>query len=79
MSLTSTPATIKPRANIIEHYLATLTPAERNDALEYLRNPKMYEHQALADALSDELGYDVSETTVRRWRRKHARDAQNGA
>ena len=71
MSLTSTPATIKPRANIIEHYLATLTHAERNDALEYLRNPNMYEHQALAEALSDELGYYVSEATVRRWRRKH--------
>ena len=71
MSLTSTPATIKPRANIIEHYLATLTPAEREDALEYLRNPSMYEHQAVADALSDELGYYVSEATVRRWRRKH--------
>ena len=72
MSLTSTPATIKPRANIIEHYLATLTPTERNDALEYLRNPSMYEHQAVADALTDELGYYVSEATVRRWRRKHA-------
>ena len=70
MSLTTTPAT-KPRANIIEHYLATLTPTERNDALEYLHNPNMYEHQALADALSTELGYSVSETTVRRWRRKH--------
>ena len=70
MSLTTTPAT-KPRANIIEHYLATLTPTERNNALEYLRNPKMYEHQAVADALSDELGYDVSEATVRRWRRKY--------
>jgi hypothetical protein len=72
MSLTSTPATIKPRSNIIEHYLASLTPAERDDALGYLRNPDMYEHQALADALSDELGYDVSEAAVRRWRRKHA-------
>ena len=71
MSLTTTPAT-KPRANIINNYLATLTPAERNDALEYLSNPKMYEHQAVADALSDELGYYVSEATVRRWRRKHA-------
>ena len=71
MSLTTTPAT-NPRANIIEHYLATLTPTERNDALGYLRNPKMYEHQAVADALSDELGYYVSEATVRRWRRKHA-------
>ena len=71
MSLTTTPATIKPRANIIEHYLASLTPTERNDALEYLRNPNMYEHQALADALTDELGYYVSEATVRRWRRKH--------
>ena len=71
MSLTTTPATIKPRANIIEHYLASLSPAERDDALGYLRNPNMYEHQALADALSDELGYDVSESTVRRWRRKH--------
>ena len=70
MSLTTTPTT-KPRANIIEHYLATLSPAERNDALEYLRNPKMYEHQALADALSVELGYYVSEATVRRWRRKY--------
>ena len=70
MSLTTTP-NVKPRANIIEHYLATLTPAERNNALEYLRNPNMYEHQALADALSDELGYYVSEATVRRWRRKH--------
>ena len=70
MSLTTTPTT-KPRANIIEHYLASLSPSERNDALEYLRNPKMYEHQALADALSDELGYYVSEATVRRWRRKH--------
>ena len=70
MSLTTTP-TIKPRANIIEHYLAALTPAEREDALEYLRNPNMYEHQALADALTDELGYYVSEATVRRWRRKH--------
>ena len=70
MSLTTTPAT-KPRANIIEHYLATLAPAERNDALEYLRNPNMYEHQAVADALSDELGYSVSEASVRRWRRKH--------
>ena len=71
MSLTTTPATIKPRANIIEHYLETLTPAERNDALGYLRNPNMYEHQAVADALTDELGYYVSEATVRRWRRKH--------
>ena len=71
MSLTTTP-NVKPRANIIEHYLATLTPAERNNALEYLRNPNMYEHQALAEALSDELGYYVSEATVRRWRRKHA-------
>ena len=70
MSLTTTPKT-KPRANIIEHYLATLTPAEREDALEYLRNPDMYEHQAVADALTDELGYYVSEATVRRWRRKH--------
>ena len=70
MSLTTTPAT-KPRANIIEHYLATLTPTERNNALEYLHNPNMYEHQALADALTDELGYYVSEATVRRWRRKH--------
>ena len=70
MSLTTTP-TIKPRANIIEHYLATLTPAERNDALEYLRNPNMYEHQAVADALTDELGYYVSEAAVRRWRRKY--------
>lgn len=70
MSLATTPTT-KPRANIIENYLATLTPAERNNALEYLRNPNMYEHQALADALSVELGYSVSETTVRRWRRKH--------
>ena len=71
MSLTTTPAT-KPRSNIIEHYLATLTPTERDNALEYLRNPKMYEHQAVADALSDELGYYVSEAAVRRWRRKHA-------
>ena len=70
MSLTTIPAT-KPRANIINNYLATLTPAERNDALEYLRNPSMYEHQALADALTDELGYYVSEATVRRWRRKY--------
>ena len=70
MSLTSTPTT-KPRTNIINHYLASLTPAERNDALGYLRNPKMYEHQAVADALSDELGYYVSEASVRRWRRKH--------
>ena len=72
MSLTVAPATIKPRANIIEHYLASLSPAEREDALGYLRNPDMYEHQALAEALSDELGYYVSEATVRRWRRKHA-------
>ena len=71
MALTVAPATIKPRANIIEHYLASLSPAEREDALEYLRNPNMYEHQALADALTDELGYYVSEATVRRWRRKH--------
>ena len=70
MSLTTTPAT-KPRANIINNYLATLTPTERDDALGYLRNPKMYEHQAVADALSDELGYYVSEAAVRRWRRKH--------
>ena len=70
MSLTATPTT-KPRANIIDHYLASLTPAERNNALEYLHNPNMYEHQAVADALSDELGYYVSEATVRRWRRKH--------
>ena len=72
MALTVAPATIKPRANIIEHYLASLSPAEREDALGYLRNPDMYEHQALAEALSDELGYYVSEATVRRWRRKHA-------
>ena len=70
MSLTTTP-NVKPRANIINNYLATLTPAERNDALGYLHNPDMYEHQAVADALSDELGYYVSEATVRRWRRKH--------
>ena len=71
MSLTTTP-TIKPRTNIINNYLATLTPTERNNALEYLHNPNMYEHQKLAEALSDELGYYVSEATVRRWRRKHA-------
>ena len=71
MSLTTTP-NVKPRANIINNYLATLTPAERNNALGYLRNPNMYEHQAVADALTDELGYYVSEASVRRWRRKHA-------
>ena len=54
MALTVAPATIKPRANIIEHYLASLSPAEREDALGYLRNPNMYEHQALAESLSDE-------------------------
>ena len=70
MSLTTTPAT-PYRTRIIETWLKTLPKAERDDALEYLRNPKMYEHQALADALSDELGYYVSEATVRRWRRKH--------
>ena len=70
MSLTTTP-NVKPRTNIINNYLATLTPTERDDALEYLRNPKMYEHQAVADALSDELGYYVSEAAVRRWRRKY--------
>ena len=70
MSLTTTPKT-KPRSNIIEHYLASLSPDEREDALGYLRNPDMYEHQALADALSVELGYYVSEATVRRWRRKY--------
>ena len=69
MSLTTTPT--KPRTSIINNYLATLTPAERDDARGYLRNPKMYEHQAVADALSDELGYYVSEAAVRRWRRKH--------
>ena len=78
MSLTTTPTT-KPRSNIIEHYLASLSPSERDDALEYLHNPDMYVHQALADALSDELGYYVSEAAVRRWRRKYARGAQNGA
>ena len=71
MSLSVTAPATKPRANIINNYLATLTPTERNNALEYLRNPNMYEHQAVADALSDELGYYVSEATVRRWRRKH--------
>lgn len=70
MPLTTTPTT-KPRTKIIEHYLASLSPTERDDALGYLRNPEMYEHQALADALSVELGYDVSETTVRRWRKKN--------
>ena len=71
MSLSVTAPATKPRANIINNYLATLTPTERNNALEYLRNPNMYEHQAVADALTDELGYYVSEAAVRRWRRKY--------
>ena len=70
MSLTTTPKT-KPRANIIEHYLATLSPDERDDALGYLRNPDMYSHVDLADALSREIGHEVSEASVRRWRRKY--------
>ena len=71
MSLTTTPAT-PYRTRIIETWLKTLPKAERDDALEYLRNPDMYAHVDLADALSDELGYYVSEASVRRWRRKHA-------
>ena len=69
MSLTTTP--IKPRTNIIATWLNSLTKAEREDALTYLRNPDMYSHVDLADALSDELGYYVSEAAVRRWRRKY--------
>lgn len=61
----------KTRINIIATWLDTLGRAEREDALGYLTRPDVYGHQALADALSDELGYDVSEATVRRWRRKH--------
>ena len=71
MSLTSTPTT-PYRARIIETWLKTLTKAERDDALEYLRNPNMYAHTDLADALSREIGHDVSEASVRRWRRKYA-------
>ena len=70
MSLTTTPAT-PYRTRIIETWLKTLTKAERNDALEYLRNPNMYAHVDLADALSKEIGHDVSEASVRRWRRKY--------
>ena len=69
MSLTTTP--IKPRTNIIATWLNSLTKAEREDALTYLRNPDMYSHVDLADALSREIGHDVSEASVRRWRRKH--------
>ncbi len=69
MSLTSTP--IKPRTNIIATWLNSLSKAERDDALGYLTNPDMYAHVDLADALSRELGYEVSEAAVRRWRRKH--------
>ena len=70
MSLTSTPAT-PYRTRIIETWLKTLPKAERDDALGYLRNPDMYSHVDLADALSKEIGHDVSEASVRRWRRKH--------
>ena len=70
MSLTTTPAT-PYRTRIIETWLKTLSKAERDDALGYLRNPNMYEHQAVADALTVELGYYVSEAAVRRWRRKY--------
>ena len=69
MSLTSTP--IKPRTNIIATWLNGLSKAERDDALTYLRNPDMYSHVDLADALSREIGYEVSEASVRRCRRKH--------
>ena len=71
MSLTTTPAT-PYRTRIIETWLKTLTKAEREDALEYLRNPDMYTHTDLARALSREIGHDVSEASVRRWRRKYA-------
>ena len=70
MSLTTTPAT-PYRTRIIETWLKTLTKAEREDALTYLRNPNMYSHVDLADALSKEIGHEVSEASVRRWRRKH--------
>ena len=70
MSLTSTPAT-PYRTRIIETWLKTLPKAERDDALSYLRNHGMYAHVDLADALSKEIGHDVSEASVRRWRRKH--------
>ena len=70
MSLTNTPAT-PYRTRIIETWLKTLPKTERNDALEYLRNPNMYAHVDLADALSKEIGHEVSEASVRRWRRKH--------
>ena len=56
MSLTTTPAT-PYRTRIIETWLKTLSKAERDDALGYLRNPDMYSHVDLADALSRELGY----------------------
>lgn len=70
MSLTTTPAT-PYRTRIIETWLKTLSKAERDDALGYLRNHDMYAHVDLADALSKEIGHDVSEASVRRWRRKH--------
>ena len=70
MSLTTTPAT-PYRTRIIETWLKTLSKAERDDALGYLRNPGMYAHVDLADALSKEIGHEVSESSVRRWRRKH--------
>ena len=70
MSLTTTPAT-PYRTRIIETWLKKLPKAKREDALTYLRNPDMYAHTDLADALSREIGHDVSEASVRRWRRKH--------
>ena len=61
----------KKRNNIIETYLDQCTPADREDALGYLTRPDLYAHVDLAEALSKELGYRISDMAVRGWRRRH--------
>lgn len=67
-----------PSANRIAATLAHMDDCHPEDAemlREYLAHPNLYAHEDIADALTDycranNLGSGVSETSVRRWRKK---------
>ena len=76
MSLpTLTPTVNGSKIDAILAHMTDCHPEDAEKLRKYLAHPNLYAHEDIADALADycranNLGNGVSETSVRRWRKK---------
>lgn len=58
------------RNHLVERWLNTLSPEDREEALGYLRQPSMYGNVALRDAFRHD-GFKGTEGAIAGWRDRH--------